>query len=153
MSVDTSFARIETEVSDYRSSTKKKEQDMFGKLVKNLSEDKMEIELLTFKGIINCTSKISGPDKLDIITVLNDENETVMSETRALNTEYKESVSRRVIPENGVFIDAVQVEIDDRTMSLKIVKEEKSGDIMAVVKEIHIPISEEQYLEQKKKFL
>jgi hypothetical protein len=153
MEVEISYARIETEISDYRSGTKKKEEDMFGMLTKKLTENKMEIELLTFKGVINCTSKIEGLEKLDITTVLSDGSEKVMSETRALNHEYRESVGKRGIPENGVVVDAVQVEIDDRTMSLKIVKEEKSGNVMAVLKEIHIPISEIEYLEQKSKHL
>lgn len=152
MSDDISFVRIETEISDYKTSSKKKEQDMFGKLIKKLSVDKMEIELLTDKGIINCTSKISGSDKLDITTVLNDENQTIMSVSRALDKNYKELVSKRTISENGVYIDGIQVELEDRTLSLKIVKQEKSDEVLAVVKEQHFPITEVEYLKQMKNF-
>lgn len=143
------YAKIVTEVSDYRAGTKRKEEDMFGMLSKKLDESKIDIELLTFKGVLNFTSKLEGPDNLDITTILDDGSNKVMNETRALNRDYKESVGKRRIPENGVIVDAVQVEIDDKTLSIKIIKEEKSGDILAVVKELHIPISKEEYQEKK----
>ena len=153
MSEELSFVRIETEISDYRTGTKKKEEDMFGMLVKRVDKNLMEIELLTIKGVINCISKLEGPNKLDITTILADGSEKVLSESRALNRDYRESVGKRAIPENGVIVDAVQVEIDNRTMSLKVVREEKTGNVMAVVKEIHNPISMDEYIEHKSKYL
>lgn len=141
-----------TEVSDYRTGTKRKEEDMFGMLSKKLDEGKIDIELLTLKGVLNFTSKLEGPDNLDITTILDDGSNKVMSETRALDRDYKESVGKRRIPENGVIVDAVQVEIDNRTLSIKIIKEEKIGDVLAVVRELHIPISKEEYQKQKNRY-
>ncbi len=146
MSIEITYARIETEISDYRSGVKTKEQDIYGKLSKNIVENKIDIELITSRGVINCTSLIGGDDKLDLTTILNDGSGIVMSRTRALNTDYRESVSKRALPENGIYVDAVQVEIDDRTMSLKIIKEEKSGEVLAIVKEVHFAITEGEYL-------
>lgn len=151
-STDITYSRVETEVCDYRTGSKRKEQDMYVMLSKKLFEDKMELELLTSKGIINCTSKIKGKDKLDIITILDDDSNTIMSETRAFNTDYKESVSRRVISDGGVIVDGVQVEINNQIVAIKTVREESSRSVLAVVTEIATPISEEEYLEKKRLF-
>jgi hypothetical protein len=152
MNKNISFVRIETEISDYRSCSRRKEQDMFGRMIEKISEDRIEIELLTFRGVIKCVSKIGGEDKLDLWTILDDENETLMSESRALNRDYKESISKKSMPQNGVIVEAVQVEVDDKTLSIKLIKGEKSGDVLAVVKETHFPISENEYLQQRRNY-
>lgn len=149
MSLEITFVKIETVILDYKTSSKRLEPDMYGRMEKDLSNDKINLELLTPKGIIACTGNISGSDKLDLITVLNGDSNTIMSETRCFDKSYNESVGFREMPDKGINVDAVQVEIEGITVSIKTIKKNDTGDVLAVVKEFHRPISEELYKEKK----
>ena len=146
--MEITYHKVQTEVSDFKKNRKTQEADMFLKLEKDLKNKRYNIELVTSKGIMNCTSFFHGDDNLSIKTVL-DENEMILSEGRALDTNYRDVVFSRSMPNKDIYVEAYQFDVNQTGVSLKIVKDQNSNDVLATVKEINIDISKEDFEKEK----
>ena len=86
---------------------------------------------------------------MDLKSIVLDENEMILSEGRALDTNYRDVVFSRSMPNKDIYVEAYQFDVNQTGVSLKIVKDQNSNDVLATVKEINIDISKEDFEKEK----
>ena len=149
--MEITYNRVETHISDYRSGLKNREEDVFVKLEKNTRRGIIEVELHGPTGVTTYLSTLSGENNLKVQTVTNDENKTVISEGHFLNSETKDAIFQKSFQGKGIQIEAIQSDLNDRVVSLKIIRDTVKDIIIAVVQEVHYTLSEEEFNRSIKK--